>query len=371
MEYGETPVYSVSNGTYTIKVATPAEGLEVAAGATAYLYALVFPTETSKITDNITLSFKGKYGDTPVEDYKKTAACNVVYAGKDLDPNTYNDLEVPVSKPDYSDIFSFTADANLKSLGYGQSYEIQYKADTQATISWSSSAEDIVTVDENGKLKVNTLVGGDATITATVTNGDVSFTKTVDVTVAQGRFDFSFGEGLSPWKLDDKDYKCSVGNSDDEKTTVNLGQKGGSGSYRGDLLLENEFYLHAGNYKILAVKIALPSYKDNNTYGGAVTLDLVSDSWSGPYKGSKNTYDILKSATAGNVAYLYFDLTQKFVKNGDYYLPTDQAFKATKLTFKIADFANPNPKTYDIYWVKTFASVKDLEDFVATETESN
>ena len=202
MEYGETPVYSVSNGTYTIKVATPAEGLEVAAGATAYLYALVFPTETSKITDNITLSFKGKYGDTPVEDYKKTAACNVVYAGKDLDPNTYNDLEVPVSKPDYSDIFSFTADANLKSLGYGQSYEIQYKADTQATISWSSSAEDIVTVDENGKLKVNTLVGGDATITATVTNGDVSFTKTVDVTVAQGRFDFSFGEGLSPWKLE-------------------------------------------------------------------------------------------------------------------------------------------------------------------------
>ena len=101
LEYGKAPVYSVSNnGTYTIKVATPAGGLEVAAGATAYLYALVFPTNTASISDNITLSFKGKYGDTPVEDYKKTAPCNSIY-NKNLGPNTYNDLEVPVSKGSY------------------------------------------------------------------------------------------------------------------------------------------------------------------------------------------------------------------------------------------------------------------------------
>ena len=100
LEYGETPVYSVSNGTYTIKVATPAEGLEVAAGATAYLYALVFPTNTSTISSNITLSFKGTYGEVSAN-YTKTAKCNEVYAGKDLVNNTYNDMNVPVSKGSY------------------------------------------------------------------------------------------------------------------------------------------------------------------------------------------------------------------------------------------------------------------------------
>ena len=100
LEYGETPVYSVSNGTYTIKVATPAGGLKVAANETAYLYALVFPTNTSTISSNITLSFKGTYGEVSAN-YTKTAKCNEVYAGKDLVNNTYNDMNVPVSKGSY------------------------------------------------------------------------------------------------------------------------------------------------------------------------------------------------------------------------------------------------------------------------------
>ena len=91
-----TPTYSVSNGTYAIKVTTPEGGLKVNAGETAYLYALVFPTETSKITDNITLSFKGKYGDTAA-DYTKAAKCSDIYK-YDLDSNTYYDMEVPVNK---------------------------------------------------------------------------------------------------------------------------------------------------------------------------------------------------------------------------------------------------------------------------------
>ena len=93
-----TPTYSVSNnGTYAIKVTTPEGGLKVNAGETAYLYALVFPTKTASIEDQITLSFKGKYGDTPVEDYKKAAKCSDIYK-YDLDPNTYYDMEVPVNK---------------------------------------------------------------------------------------------------------------------------------------------------------------------------------------------------------------------------------------------------------------------------------
>ena len=91
-----TPTYSVDGTTYAIKVATSDGGLTVAANTTAYLYALVFPTETSKITDNITLSFKGKYGDT-VADYTKAAKCSDIY-NYDLNSNTYYDMEVPVNK---------------------------------------------------------------------------------------------------------------------------------------------------------------------------------------------------------------------------------------------------------------------------------
>lgn len=97
LEYGKEPAYSVSNETYAIKVATPEGGLKIAANETAYLYALVFPTNTFSISDNITLSFKGKYGDTPVEDYTKTAECNTIYS-YNLDSNKYYDMEVPVEK---------------------------------------------------------------------------------------------------------------------------------------------------------------------------------------------------------------------------------------------------------------------------------
>lgn len=96
LEYGKEPVYSIDGTTYTIKVTTPDGGLTVAANTTAYLYALVFPTNTSSITEQIELSFKGKYGDTAA-DYTKTAKCSDIYT-YDLNSNTYYDLEVPVDK---------------------------------------------------------------------------------------------------------------------------------------------------------------------------------------------------------------------------------------------------------------------------------
>ena len=374
LEYGKDPVYSVANGSYIIKVATPTGGLEVAAGATAYLYALVFPTETSSKSEEITLSFKGTYGEVSA-DYTKTAACNVVYDGKDLDSNTYNDLDVPVSKPDYSNIFSFTDDANLKSLGYGQSYEIQYTADTQATISWSSSAEDIVTV-ENGILKVNTLVGGDAKITASVTKGDISFKTTVDVTVAQGRFDFSFGEGLSPWNV--VTSGASEGDASDEKTTVNMVLS--STRYRADLqLIKNgETYLDAKNYPIFAIKIALPTYAKRTTddaTGGNVTFEVLSEGLGGNHDNKVNSHLFVnnQAPSDGEIAYIYYDLSSKNnfgPSNTRLSLSKEEPTKIDRLTFKIADFTQISTTTYDIYWVKTFASVEELTNYVNSENQT-
>ena len=91
-----TSTYSVSNGTYVIKVTTPKGGLKVNAGETAYLYALVFPTNTASIDQAIELSFKGNYSGYTA-DYTKTAKCNTIYT-YNLDSNTYYDMEVPVNK---------------------------------------------------------------------------------------------------------------------------------------------------------------------------------------------------------------------------------------------------------------------------------
>ena len=91
-----TPTYSVSNDTYAIKVTTPEGGLKVNAGETAYLYALVFPTNTASIDQTIELSFKGNYSGYTA-DYTNTAKCNTIYT-YNLDSNTYYDMEVPVNK---------------------------------------------------------------------------------------------------------------------------------------------------------------------------------------------------------------------------------------------------------------------------------
>ena len=90
-----TPTYSVSNSTYAIKVTTPEGGLKIAAKTTAYLYALVFPTNTASIEDEIELSFKGKYGEVSAG-YTKTAKCSDIYTSTNLNSNTYYDMEVPV-----------------------------------------------------------------------------------------------------------------------------------------------------------------------------------------------------------------------------------------------------------------------------------
>lgn len=91
----EMPQYSVSSESYTIKVTTGLNGINVAPEGTAYLYALVFPTATSSITENITLYVKGKYGNVLVDD-SMHAPCNVVYPNLDLESNKYYDMMVPV-----------------------------------------------------------------------------------------------------------------------------------------------------------------------------------------------------------------------------------------------------------------------------------
>lgn len=95
-----TPEYSVSpeNQNYTIKVTAKDESeINIESGKTAYMYAMVFPTSTSTIKDNVTIFIKGTYGNLPI-DYSATAACNAAHGTINIESNHYYDMPVSVAR---------------------------------------------------------------------------------------------------------------------------------------------------------------------------------------------------------------------------------------------------------------------------------
>lgn len=95
-----TPKYSVSpeNQNYTIKVTAKDESeINIESGKTAYMYAMVFPTSTSTIKDNVTIFIKGTYGNLPI-DYSATAACNAAHGTINIESNHYYDMPVSVAR---------------------------------------------------------------------------------------------------------------------------------------------------------------------------------------------------------------------------------------------------------------------------------
>lgn len=100
-----TPEYSVSstNSSYTIKVTAKneseatANGINIESGKTAYMYAMVFPTSTSTIEDNVTIFIKGTYGNLPI-DYSATVACNAAHGTINIESNHYYDMPVSVAR---------------------------------------------------------------------------------------------------------------------------------------------------------------------------------------------------------------------------------------------------------------------------------
>lgn len=93
----ETIEYSRNISTENYTICVNAENINIESGKTQDLYALVFPTETSKISEKITLSYKGKYGALEVS--KSTEAiCNLIYPKTDWLSNKYYIMNVPVTR---------------------------------------------------------------------------------------------------------------------------------------------------------------------------------------------------------------------------------------------------------------------------------
>lgn len=172
---------------------------------------------------------------------------------------------------------TFTEDAELNQLGYGQEYQIKYTLEpvdaTASLLTWTSDNPEVISVDKTGKLKVHTTKAASAVITASY--GPV--VQNVTVTVADGRFWYSLGNGLgngldNNWYLDGNN--ASVVSSDGNKTTVQMGGPDSKVKYRGDLWLARSgkgkvVNITPAEYRYLAVKIGFKSqlHVGNNSQG--------------------------------------------------------------------------------------------------------
>lgn len=319
-----------------------------------------------------------------------TATITVTADDFSINPATYT-FQVNVKPIVEIESFDFNENGNdiaeLSALGYGQEIDINTtdvisfdpEDATPYLLKWSSSNSNVVSITEDGKLKVNTTTGGTAELTATY-NG---ISKTKIVTVAEGRLWYSFGNGITPWSLE-SNHKSSVFESKDGKTTIKMGTQT-DGTNRGDIDFVrskvSETRLTPKQYPILAMKIKVAS---NLVQGiktnGCIKLEILNDAdnkiW-GVYKGigdvntDLNSFSMIDgeswSSTEPNV--IYFNLPEAKYTRG---VPTDwnQTFIINQLKFVIADYPS-TVNQYDIYWVRSFKTIEELEAYVASENATN
>lgn len=270
---------------------------------------------------------------------------------------------------------TFTEDAELNQLGYGQEYQIKYTLEpvdaTASLLTWTSDNPEVISVDKTGKLSIKTMTNGSATITASY--GPVVQSKTV--TVAEGRFCYSFDNSVGPWTLENG----ATATSDGEKTVVQMGFD--KGKYRGDLVLVKNnsgktVIITPATYRYVALKIKpLSVLQSGNNSAGCVKFEIYDNPLTIGYnylggKGSaNNSFSILNrtqvSTTEPNI--LYFDLMSNFDnKNPE----VRTKFDLVQLKFVIADYLAP-AVSYDLYWVRTFKTLEDLQAFVDSENNTN
>lgn len=265
--------------------------------------------------------------------------------------------------------FQLVADAEAGKLGYGQDYQVNYTLTpsnaTASLLTWKSSDTNVATVDANGLVHVNAMVAGTAIISATYQN----ITKSMNVTVAEGRLWYSFGKTILPWTLGNSATYVSDGT----KATVTMGL---TTKYRGDLSLVangsgKTLTIAPAMYRYVAVKfkptaVLVPGSNSAGTikfeiYDNPVTIGYNNK---GTVNSANNSFTLLSgssvSTTSPNV--MYYDLQGSW----DTKTPTDWTTKFNLVQFKfvIADFVAP-ASTYDIYWVKSFKTLQELQDYVA------
>lgn len=268
-------------------------------------------------------------------------------------------------------------------LGLGEQRALEYQLEpedaTVTTLQWSSDNEAVATV-QNGVVTAKGFGSANITVTAPATGA----TSSVKVTAPAGLIRTSFVSALSPWYLKQSaSYAC-----DDEKMVVTMTQANPS-KFRGDLALTESgkqglVYFDLEKYPYLAIKMIRPSL--NNAIQGNVKLDINYGAYVGTdtdtNKTANNSYKILGEAepNTGVAAVYYYDLMNgnfekanngsKGTLSGSTTVDKEgSVVKLQTLQFVIADVPRNAGSTYQVYWVRSFKSLKEMQEFVNSENK--
>ncbi|WP_195532281.1 Ig-like domain-containing protein [Bacteroides finegoldii] len=254
----------------------------------------------------------------------------------------------------------------LNPLGYdmmlGETTQLTCKLEpTDATVEmleWSSSDENILTVDVSGK--VTALSAGTATITAKDRTSDCF--ATIDVTVGIGVLSHNFDSSLGNW-IFDGGVQTSEFFGDHMLVTMSDNSK-----YYGPFKLNN-VTLNVGTYRYCAIKMLRPgAYTEGGNANGTIFLDTPKGRYLQSSGFGNNQYNVVgydspASAPTDEPVVLYFDLQQPF---GDNYR-FSQTGTETIDFFKIGIYDIPSnlfSNTYEVYWIHTFNTLEEMNTFV-------
>ena len=285
-----------------------------------------------------------------------------------VDVKLFVDQVIPVQKADLIPPVN-TDPTDYTEWAVGESCQLTYTMEpanaSSYTLQWSSSNEDVARVTSEGKVLF--LKGG--TVAITLTCPETGYASTVDLTVGEGFVrDNLDDENNLRWEVNPSHIKSGATMTWYEKF-VQVSTYVSNSQGRADWGHVGNVTLHAGNYPILAIKMTNPldTHKDSGVTQCRITLDAAPGL--GAYGNTFNKYAVLADPGDGIPVY-YYDLKEGTFGGSKVKLSDTAPTDLTTLQFKVADMKTITaPVQYNVYWIRTFKSVEDLEAFAKAHPE--
>lgn len=246
---------------------------------------------------------------------------------------------------------------------------------TTSLIQWSSSNENIATV-ENGVVTFNQNGNfGEFTITATCPSTGKQSSIKLNLAGGLIREQFNDASHYTWWNA------SQSGNGTSSSHVIHPDEAGGyvtvttytqnATKQRGDFKCwENKSWLVPSAYPLLAVR--LQDVNDIYGYSRNINLDTSGSDmatgvkYAGNVGGSNNKWKTKYKLSDGSCVLIYDLSTQSFATGG--LLPAGSVAQFTSLQFKYADIGTVDHQiTYNVYWVQTFKSDADIRALIAKE----
>lgn len=225
---------------------------------------------------------------------------------------------------------------------------------TAGSVTWESSDESVAFVSRG---RVTPTGFGSCRLIATCKNGNIA---TVDITVTPGWYIWDSLNQWLPWAPGSN----ATFNRGSERLKVTMSEMSAGGNWRGDIVLVNDANnpatFHFGEYPVIALRTTIPA-DGRNTFD-AVSVDGVNANNPQCNEGRYATGNPITLSDGTKLIYVDFGA------RGTY--PTD-AFTSFKLfQLKVADIPAENvsaDKSYEIYWIRTFKSIEEMQSFAEAE----